>query len=162
ERHIESLSDLEENIRKMGSSLEKLPFVIQYNKRDLPDVGSIEEMRAQLNPRGVRDSATTANKAVSVVDTLKTITRLVTERLARQAPKERDEGSGRLPLSAPMSIKSQGGEEGLEAQVSDALQYMGRNLRSDTDPPISDEGVSLPAAPGLNDLGPPGRGNRRP
>lgn len=162
ERNVESLFDLEENLRKMGSGLDKLPFVIQYNKRDLPDIGTIEEMRAQLNQRGVPDFATTASKGVGVVEALKTITRLVTEYLARQAPKERDEGSGRLPLTATVLSSDGTVTEGLEAQVSDALQYMGRNLQEDSDPPVSDEGDPLPAAPGLNDLGPPGRGNRRP
>jgi hypothetical protein len=158
ERNVELLMDLEENLKKMGTSIERLPFVIQYNKRDLPDCGTIEEMREQLNPRGVPDFATTASKGVGVVEALKTITRLVTEYLAEQAPKESEEGSGRLPLTA--GLRSDGPvTEGLEAQVSDALKYMGGPYDSDSEPPIrdSDPGSPLPAAPGLNDLGPPSR-----
>lgn len=163
ERNVESLMDLRENLEKMGSSLDRLPFVIQYNKRDLPDIGSIEEMREQLNPGGVPDFATTASKGVGVVEALKTITRLVTEYLAEQAPKENDEGSGRLPLTA--GLRSEGPvTEGLEAQVSDALMYMGRTFDNDSDPPTrdSDPGSPLPAAPDLNDLGSLGRTPRGP
>ncbi|MEO7327424.1 MAG: ADP-ribosylation factor-like protein, partial [Minicystis sp.] len=41
----ESLSDLDENLAEQGLSLAKLSFVIQYNKRDLPDVASVSELR---------------------------------------------------------------------------------------------------------------------
>lgn len=160
ERNVESLMDLENNLRKMGLSLDRLPFVIQYNKRDLPDCGTIEEMREQLNPRGVPDFATTASKGVGVVEALKTITRLVTEYLSEQAPKEKDDGSGRLPLTAQIRAAGQV-TEGLEAQVSDALQYMDDDDLEEFDAASDpDPSSPLPAAPGLNDLGPPGRRSR--
>src|SRR5690606_33580465 len=49
ERNQESLSDLRENLRRFGTPLEELPFVIQYNKRDLPNCMSLEELRQDLN-----------------------------------------------------------------------------------------------------------------
>ena len=47
----ESLRNLDENLREQGLSLDTLPFVLQYNKRDLPQVYSIEELKQALNPR---------------------------------------------------------------------------------------------------------------
>ena len=49
----ESLHNLEENLREQGLSTETLPWVIQYNKRDLPQVYSLEELQSALNPRRV-------------------------------------------------------------------------------------------------------------
>jgi mutual gliding-motility protein MglA len=124
ERNVESLNDLEENLRKMGTSLEKLPFIIQYNKRDLPDCGTLDEMRALLNTRGVPDFATTASKGVGVVEALKTITRLVTDYLSAQAPKE--DGSRRLPLRASTKVSDSEAPEsqGLQEQIKSQLKQM--------------------------------------
>src|SRR5262249_7920469 len=55
EANIESMADLRENLVDHGMSLERMPFVIQYNKRDLPDLAPVEELREALNPRGVPD-----------------------------------------------------------------------------------------------------------
>src|ERR671920_849278 len=38
EANIESMENLVENLQEHGLRLEKMPFVIQYNKRDLPDI----------------------------------------------------------------------------------------------------------------------------
>src|SRR5512145_144618 len=53
EENLTSLRNLEENMRENNLSLDSLPWVLQYNKRDLPQVHSIEEMQQVLNPRGV-------------------------------------------------------------------------------------------------------------
>jgi signal recognition particle receptor subunit beta len=49
---IDSLRNLEENLRDYGLDLETIPFVMQYNKRDLPDAMPLDELRAALNPQG--------------------------------------------------------------------------------------------------------------
>ena len=148
ERNVESLQDLADNLRKMGTSLNQLPFIIQYNKRDLPDCGTLEEMRRLLNPNGVPDFATTASKGVGVVEALKTITRLVTEYLSEQAPHEKEEGSGRLPLTAQMTLSQADAppSEGLQAQISHQLQ----KIPSSNPEPVE---AVLPAAPHLSDFG---------
>src|SRR5580698_2461126 len=53
EANIESMENLSINLSEQGYDLEKLPFVIQYNKRDLPNVSSVEELRQTLNPANV-------------------------------------------------------------------------------------------------------------
>src|SRR5512136_1008885 len=47
--NIESLDNLEENLREQGYDLDKLPYVVQYNKRDLPNIIAVEELRRYLN-----------------------------------------------------------------------------------------------------------------
>jgi len=49
---IDSLRNLEENLRDYGLDLESIPFVMQYNKRDLPDALPLEQLQAALNPGG--------------------------------------------------------------------------------------------------------------
>src|SRR5210317_1841778 len=53
EANIESYDNLQHNLYEQGYELEKLPYVVQYNKRDLPNVAPIEELRELVNPRNV-------------------------------------------------------------------------------------------------------------
>ncbi len=53
EENLESLENLRSNIADMNLKLDDLPWVIQYNKRDLPDVLSVAELNQALNPTGV-------------------------------------------------------------------------------------------------------------
>ena len=50
EANQESLDNLRTNLAEQGYSLEKLPYVIQYNKRDLPNAVEVAELRELLNP----------------------------------------------------------------------------------------------------------------
>lgn len=49
EANIETLLDLEENLKQEGHSLENFPWVVQYNKRDLPGVEPVEVLEKRLN-----------------------------------------------------------------------------------------------------------------
>src|SRR4026209_2484649 len=49
EANIESLDNLRLNLTEQGYNLDKLPYVIQYNKRDLPNVAPVDELRQLLN-----------------------------------------------------------------------------------------------------------------
>ncbi len=75
--NIESLENLKDNLEEQGFDLEKLPFVIQYNKRDLPNVSSVEELSNLLNPRKVPELEGCATTGVGVFETLKAVAKLV-------------------------------------------------------------------------------------
>jgi signal recognition particle receptor subunit beta len=77
EANIESLENLEANLAEQGQKLEAMPFAVQYNKRDLPNIVSIEELQATLNPRAVPWFEACAIKGVGVIETLKGIAKLV-------------------------------------------------------------------------------------
>jgi len=77
DNNLESLEDLEENLAEMGMSLGAIPFVVQYNKRDLDRVESVPNLRALLNPRGAPDFEAVAHRGVGVFETLKSVSRLV-------------------------------------------------------------------------------------
>jgi signal recognition particle receptor subunit beta len=71
EANLESMDNLKINLREQGYELEKIPFVIQYNKRDLPNAAPLEEMRRLLNPGGVPDFEACATVGKGVFETLK-------------------------------------------------------------------------------------------
>ena len=80
DENIESLANLEENIREYGYDPETMPIVLQYNKRDIPGVLSVEELNARLNPRGLPVYEASATQGSGVFDTLKLIIKLVLDK----------------------------------------------------------------------------------
>jgi signal recognition particle receptor subunit beta len=84
EANIESVENLNINLAEMGSAgLDKLPYVVQYNKRDLPEVDSIESLRKELNPLGVPEFEAAASSGTGVFETLKGVSKLVLRRLSQ-------------------------------------------------------------------------------
>ncbi len=81
--NIESLENLRTNLSEQGYSLEKLPFVVQYNKRDLPNVAGMDELRQMLNKANVPDFEAVARTGVGVFDTLKMAAKLVLTELRK-------------------------------------------------------------------------------
>src|SRR3954467_7102138 len=77
EANLESIENLRTNLAEQGYDLDKVPFVIQYNKRDLPNAATLEELRKTLNPRQVPDFEGAATNGTGVFDTLKAIAKLV-------------------------------------------------------------------------------------
>jgi signal recognition particle receptor subunit beta len=75
--NIESMENLKDNLEEQGFDLEKIPFVIQYNKVDLPNTTPIEELRELLNPDGVPDMTACAMTGEGVFETLKLVAKQV-------------------------------------------------------------------------------------
>lgn len=75
--NIESLDNLRYNLQEQGYDLDKIPFIIQYNKRDLPNAMSLEELRKDLNLTGVPDFEACAASGEGVFETLKAVAKLI-------------------------------------------------------------------------------------
>lgn len=86
EDNQESLENLRTNLAEQGYSLDKIPYIIQYNKRDLPEITSVEELRTVLNPTNVPDFEGIATTGVGVFDTVKAIAKLVLTELKKGGP----------------------------------------------------------------------------
>lgn len=82
EANVESVENLVTNLADQGQDLAKMAYVIQYNKRDMPEVATVEELRAQLNPLGVPEYEAAAKSGMGVFETLKGLSRVVLSRLA--------------------------------------------------------------------------------
>lgn len=75
EANVDSIRNLEINLRKQGDDPDVMPLVVQYNKRDLPNAMSVDELRRELNvPRGVREFEASAVRGDGVFPTFKAIT----------------------------------------------------------------------------------------
>ena len=94
QENIESFANLEDNLRTLKMNLADIPYVLQYNKRDLPSVAPVEYMEFLLNNREVQvpSFAATASSCEGVFETLNMITRLLLHKFINQ--------SGRRPASA--------------------------------------------------------------
>ena len=84
EANIESLENLRGNLREQGYHIDKIPWVLQYNKRDLPNILSVEELRESLNPDGkLQEFEASAHTGKGVFETLKALAKLVLTELKR-------------------------------------------------------------------------------
>lgn len=77
EANLVSMDDLHENLEEIGLFLHRLPYVIQYNKRDLDDLVPVEELSRSLNPLKAPEILAAASKGTGVFETLKAVGRLV-------------------------------------------------------------------------------------
>ena len=80
--NIESLYNLHENLGEYQVKLDDVPYAIQYNKRDLPDVIAVDELEQELNPKHYSAFEAVAVKGVGVFDTLKTVAKSVLRNLS--------------------------------------------------------------------------------
>jgi signal recognition particle receptor subunit beta len=85
EANIESLENLRSNLSEQGYNLDKLPYIVQYNKRDMPEIVSVESLRAELNPTNVPDFEAVASQGVGVFETLKAVAKQVLTELKRSS-----------------------------------------------------------------------------
>jgi mutual gliding-motility protein MglA len=83
EANMESMDNLRTNLVEQGYTLERIPYVVQYNKRDLPSIADVDELREMLNPDTVPDFEAVARTGVGVFETLKAVAKLVLTELKR-------------------------------------------------------------------------------
>jgi len=79
--NIEALYNLHENLKEYNLSLDEIPFVIQWNKRDMPDAIPVDELNQELNPEGYENFEAVAVNGVGVFDTLKCVAKQVLRQL---------------------------------------------------------------------------------
>lgn len=77
EANIESYHGLEKNLADQGYDITKVPIVMQWNKRDLPNIVPVEDMQLQLNKRKFPAFEATAVSGEGVFETLKMISKSV-------------------------------------------------------------------------------------
>jgi signal recognition particle receptor subunit beta len=83
EENKESLANLRANLAEYGLTLDSIPWVIQYNKRDLPNVYTADELNAELNPGGVPSFEAVASEGRGVFETFRGVSHLLMEKVTR-------------------------------------------------------------------------------
>jgi signal recognition particle receptor subunit beta len=123
----ESLTNLETNLKSYGLDLKTIPWVLQFNKRDLPNALSIDQMNKELNRWNVPTYEAQAANGTGVFETLRGVSKLLLARISKDVV-ERDGGaaSGRGARSA--------GESGGKGKLIQALKR-GSAKPESVDPP---------------------------
>lgn len=77
EANLESLEGLDANLAAQGYDPARVPMVMQWNKRDLPNITPVPDMSAKLNRRRAPEFEAVAFKGEGVFDTLKMVSKMV-------------------------------------------------------------------------------------
>ncbi len=77
EANVESWQSLQKNLQDQGYDPLKVPTVMQWNKRDLPNVAPVSDLSKKLNPRKLPEFEASAFQGEGVFETLKTISKMV-------------------------------------------------------------------------------------
>jgi len=115
DENIESLQNLHDNLKEYGLSTEEIPVVMQYNKRDLDDVYSIEELEETLNPGGLPYFEAVATTGQGVFETFRGIARVLLQKLSKDIKL----GDGRGP-AAKAGAAIAGGQPGAAGSGTEA------------------------------------------
>ncbi len=83
--NLESLSNLTENLQEQGFDIQKIPYVLQLNKRDMPNAMPADELTRQLQVKGEPVIEAVAPQGVGVLTTLKAVARQVLVELRKSA-----------------------------------------------------------------------------
>jgi mutual gliding-motility protein MglA len=83
--NVEAIANLQANLKSQGYDLMGIPYVLQLNKRDLPNVASVDEMKKTLMKKNEPVFEAVAAKGPGVFETLKGVAKLVLADLTKQA-----------------------------------------------------------------------------
>ena len=98
--NIDSFRNLEENFQEMGLSMDNVPLVLQYNKRDLHDIASVEELNQAMNRGNWPHFEASALTGTGVFETLKGISKLTLLSLKRRLAKDQRPTPARPAVTA--------------------------------------------------------------
>jgi signal recognition particle receptor subunit beta len=136
--NLESLANLTENFSDMGIELSDFPVVIQYNKRDLPDVMTTDELNAELNPRNIPCYETVAMNGDGVLKTFAAISKLVLLDMQKNPDRHNfsvgdiatkaDEQPGELPAAPPVRFQEPALPDAPLAEAKPAMAALERTV----------------------------------
>ena len=108
--NIESLQNLEDNLKRQGMRIREIPLVIQYNKRDLPNAMPVASLEEAINRFGAPSFESVATTGIGVEETLRGVTHAVLDHLVKKYGLQ---GAGSLdreiqPLNAAVPPRDEG------------------------------------------------------
>jgi signal recognition particle receptor subunit beta len=88
--NVESINNLEENLKSLNMNLADIPYVLQYNKRDLPNAAPVEYMEYLLNNRDVQVPSfpACASRTEGVFESLNMITRMLLNKFIQESSRK--------------------------------------------------------------------------
>src|SRR5438132_14300064 len=82
--NLESMQNLDDNMKRQGTKIRDVPLVIQYNKRDLPNALPVDKLNRELNKQNAPFFESVATTGVGVEETLNGVTQLVLGNLVKK------------------------------------------------------------------------------
>jgi mutual gliding-motility protein MglA len=113
DENLESLANLRTNLSEYGVRLDEIPWALQYNKRDLPNVYTVDELNAALNPTGtVPFFEAVASQGKGVFETFRGVSNLLMEKVTRDlkrtafspASRPKQEAAAETPVAPPAPV----------------------------------------------------------
>ncbi len=143
EENKESLANLEENLADYDLSLDDIPWVIQYNKRDLPDIYTVEELNKELNTRNVPFYEAVATEGTGVFETFRGLSKLLLEKLSGEIGQRMVMGRnfGQKPQEEPQE-PVQSPEAEPKAAAESPLEVESLEVAASTTQPVESDEVS--------------------
>ena len=145
EANVESFQNLQDNLREQGLALERMPHLLQYNKRDMPELLSAAELDAVVNPHRAPAFETSATTGQGVFEALKSITTLVLSDLRRRGVWRAEAPPAGAPASAATTAPSLL-EDSLNAGGSGPIYVPASELRDEPSYPNKEPGTD-PSGP---------------
>lgn len=154
--NLESFNNLKENLQELGIDFASVPLVLQYNKRDLKNILSVDELNATLNPGGrYQYFEAVATQGVGVFETLKAITKLTLKTLrARMAAQEGrvEEVRPTMPPSPPPPVELPSAPPAPPPRVTFSPDRLTSAVEEELPPPPAVEVLTEPVAPPVEEL----------
>jgi signal recognition particle receptor subunit beta len=148
EENKESLANLRANLAEYGLKVDEMPFVIQYNKRDLPNVYSVEELNKELNADGRWQTfEAVATKGIGVFETFRGVSHLLMQKVTREL--RRSPHSGRGAKAEEAEAKA----EPMLPRATDPLSPAQRPAPPGTREASSAQNAAVPPEPTAFDYG---------
>lgn len=142
EQNTESFTNMRDNLISNNLNPDEIPVVFQYNKRDLPDILSVEELNSDLNVKGYQVIEATAVNGRGVEETFRMITKILLKDIVQKhkkytSPDKKRDISIRIPeKSAPVieerhsaqAVSEHGNVITLSQPISEARNLADENL----------------------------------
>lgn len=167
--NLESLQNLEDCLKEQGRALKDMPHVIQFNKRDLPNALTPDQMSKALNRYGMPCFEAVAARGEGVIETFKGLSVLVLQKVKsmaaergpeRPAPPPRDDGS--TPPADRAAMKMQRNAPPMPGQAPASEHDVGVLVKDPPSKPAPKRSQSAKAqAPSAPSSAPPAEGARR-
>lgn len=136
EANIESLQSLIVNLKELGLEIDDLPMVLQFNKRDLKNILTVEELQQDLDPNGLHPGfESSAINGEGVFETLKEITKLTLKKLRRRMASPQASTGRPRPVVAPIRPASQQPRKPASISAAALARAAAEGVESETERP---------------------------
>ncbi len=146
---LESFENLKQNLEEFNQPLESIPFIFQFNKRDIRNIHSVEMLNRCLNPNGYDVFGAAALHGIGVFETLKSISRktlaAVHRRISGDVPAEKPQVV--VPTSGPFGLAGEPAAPKTLVQTTASSCSTSTALKSGTDEVRVEFAASLDATP---------------